>query len=516
MEEPATPREDPLLPQEDTISPCLKIPGVARLVTFWKSSTASLLSEIQQLKTRLDEMIQKVAVLTTRIEEKDILLAEKEARIQELERQLKKNSQNSSKPPSSDGYRKPSPQSLRTPSGKKPGGQPGHKGDTLLMVETPDTVVEIPVTRCSCGEDLSRLPVAGYERRQVSDLPEPRLVVTEYRLGKVCCPSCQTTVTAPAPPGVTAPTQYGLRFLSYLVYLHQDQGIPLGRVRQMGSDLFGAVVSEGTILRACQIIDQQLAPFVHSTREFLKSAPVVHVDETSLRVNGRNVWCHVASTSRLTLLGLHEKRGMEGIDALGVAPYVEGALVSDFWAPYISIPSTHAFCNAHILRELKAIAELDHHVWPLEMAAFLLDLKEKTSSRTSLASEAEREEILGRFQALLSRGWEEAGRPQPKKGRGRTKATPAQNLLRRLEEYSRQVLAFSFDPVLPFTNNQAEQDLRMIKVRQKVSGGFRTQKGAKLFLTVKSYTGTLRKRSRDVWTGLMNAMAGRPFIPSDA
>ena len=294
------------------------------------------------------------------------------------------------------------------------------------------------------------------------------------------------------------------------------KGIPLSRVCQISSDLFGTVVSEGTILRACQIIDSQLAPFVDSTRECWESAPVVHVDETRLRVNGRNSWGHVASTSRRTLLGLHEKRGREGTTALGVLPSVGGAVVSDFWGPSLSFPSPHAFCNAPILRELTAIAEFDHHVWPLEMAAFLLDLKEKTASRVSLVREAERKEILGRFQSLLFQGWEEAGRPEPQKGRRRTKATPAQNLLRRLEEDSRQVLRCSFDPVLPFTNNQAEQDLRMIKVRQKISGGFRTQKGARLFLTVKSTTGSLRKRSRDVWTGLMNAMAGRPFIPSDA
>ena len=181
-----------------------------------------------------------------------------------------------------------------------------------------------------------------------------------------------------------APTQYGLRFLSYLAYLHQDQGIPLRRVCQISSDLFGAVVSEGTILNACQRLDQQLSPFVDHTRELLKSASVVNLDETSLRVNGHNVWCHVASTARLILLALHEKRGKEGIEALGVAPYVEGTIVHDFWGPYLSLPSPHAFCNVHILRELTAIAEFDRQLWPGEIIAFLLDLKEKTASRTSL------------------------------------------------------------------------------------------------------------------------------------
>ena len=277
-------------------------------MTLWKSNAQSLLSEIHRLQSLLDGMTQKVALLIAQLREKEALLAEKESRIKELERQIKKNSQNSSKPPSSDGVRKPAPKSLRTPSGKKPGGQPGHKGDTLRAGGTPDAVVNLPVTRCSCGEDLSLLPVTEHECRQVFDLPLPRLEVTEYCLDKVCCPACQKVIVAPAPPEVTAPTQYGLRFLSYLASLHQDQGIPLGRVCQISSDLFGAVVSEGTILQACQRLDQQLAPFVDHTRELLKISPVVHVDETSLRVDGRNAWCHVASTPRLTLLALHEKR----------------------------------------------------------------------------------------------------------------------------------------------------------------------------------------------------------------
>ena len=365
MEEPKATRA-PVIPQEDASSPFLKIPGVSRLVTLWRSNSQSLLSEIHRLQSLLDGMTQKVSLLIAQLREKEALLAEKESRIKELERQIKKNSQNSSKPPSSDGVRKPAPKSLRTPSGKKPGGQPGHKGDTLLAVETPDTVVNLPVTRCSCGEDLSLLPVTEHERRQVFDLPLPRLEVTEYCLDKVCCPACQKVIVAPAPPDVTAPTQYGLRFLSYLAYLHQDQGIPLGRVCQISSDLFGAVVSEGTILQACQRLDQQLAPFVDHTRELLKISPVVHVDETSLRVDGRNAWCHVASTPRLTLLALHEKRGREGIDALGVAPHVTGTLVSDFWGAYLSLSPKHAFCNAHILRELKAISEFDRHRWASE------------------------------------------------------------------------------------------------------------------------------------------------------
>jgi len=324
-------------------------------------------------------------------------------------------------------------------------------------------------------------------------------------------------VTPPAPEGVTAPTQYGSRFKAALVYLHEDQALPTNRVRQLCSDLFGAVVSEGTILEASRLLSGRLDPFVERVRELLVAAPVLHADETGLRVASRLSWCHVASTERVTLLGLHEKRGQEGIDALGVVPQALGTTVHDFWGPYLSYPGQHAFCNAHLLRELTALEESDGHRWATEMKEFLLETKAEAKSRTGPPDEIRQKAVLDAMKRILDRGWEEAGRPEkPRNSRGRPKATPAQNLLRRFEEYQRQILAFFFDPAIPFTNNQAEQDLRMVKVRQKVSGGFRTDRGAQVFLTIRSYTGTLRKQGRDVWAGLTRAMKGLPFLPSDA
>ena len=437
-------------------------------------------------------------------------------KIRELEIRLDKNSQNSSKPPSSDGYRKPSPKSLRTPSGKKTGGQEGHGGDTLLAVPVPDRVVDVPLLSCSCGADLSGVISSGYEARQVFDLPEPRLSVTEYRLANACCPSCRKKVTATAPEGVTAPTQYGSRFKAALAYLHEDQALPVNRVRQLCSDLFGSVVSEGTILEASRLLSDRLAPFVERVRALLIQASVLHTDETGLRSEAALRWCHVASTSLLTLLGLHEKRGKEGIEALGVVNRAQGTIVHDFWGPYLSYPGLHSFCNAHLLRELTAIEEFDLHLWPTEMKTFLLDMNNRAKNRTTPPDETDRNAVFSALSEILSRGWTEAGRPGKSSSRGRPKATPAQNLLRRFEEYQRQIMAFYFDPEIPFTNNQAEQDLRMVKVRQKVSGGFRTDTGARIFLTLKSYTQTLRKQGKDVWTGLTQAMMGSPFLPSDA
>ena len=172
--------------------------------------------------------------------------------------------------------------------------------------------------------------------------------------------------------------------------------------------------------------------------------------------------------------------------------------------------------SAHLLRELTAIEEFDHHLWATEMKTFLLDTNDRAKTRTTPPDETDRNAVLAALSEIFDRGWTEAGRPGKSSSRGRPKATPAQNLLRRFEEYRRQIMAFYFDPAIPFTNNQAEQDLRMVKVRQKVSGGFRTDRGARIFLTIKSYTGTLRKQGRDVWSGLTQAMKGRPFLPSDA
>ena len=455
------------------------------------------------------ELYREVQVL----KEENRLLKEK---IKVLEARLDKDSHNSHKPPSSDGYRKASPKSLRTPSGKKSGGQPGHSGDTLLQTDSPDRVIDLTVGSCPCGEDLSDAVSHTYESRQVFDLPAPRLEVTEYRLHKASCPRCGKTVTPSAPEGVTAPTQYGLRFKAALAYLHQEQSLPLNRVRQLCSDLFGAVASEATTLEACQTLAGHLSPFRTHVAGLLIRSPFPHADETGLRVDTRLHWVHVASTGKVTLYGLHPKRGKEGIESLGVVNQARGTVVHDFWGPYLAYPGEHAFCNAHLLRELTAVEENDRHAWAQAVRAFLLETKALVEDETFRSTDDSNTARLSLFHDLLDRGWEEAGCPPLKPNGKRGKATPAQNLLRRLEDYSRQVLAFFLHPGTPFTNNQAEQDLRMIKVRQKVSGCFRTPEGARVFLSIRSYTSTLRKQGLDVWSGLIQAMRGRPFLPSDA
>ncbi|MGC8529254.1 MAG: IS66 family transposase [Leptospirillia bacterium] len=270
------------------------------------------------------------------------------------------------------------------------------------------------------------------------------------------------------------------------------------------------------LLESSRLLSDRLDPFMEHVRTLLISAPVLHAGETGLRSEATLRWCHVASTSRVTLLGLHEKRGKEGIEALGVVNRAKGTAVHDFGGPYLSYPGQHSFCNAHLLRELTAIEEFDHHRWATEMKAFLVEAKACAFARKGPPGEREGMALKARRQDILARGWSEAERPEKSSSRGRKKATPAQNLLPRFEEYSRQILAFFFDPAIPFTNDQAKQDLRMVKVRQKVSGGFRTDRGARIFFTIRSYTGTLRKQGHDVWSGLTRSMKGLPFLPSDA
>ena len=276
------------------------------------------------------------------------------------------------------------------------------------------------------------------------------------------------------------------------------------------------MASEATTLEACQTLAGHLSPFRNHVAGLLIRSPFPHADETGLRVNTSLYWVHLASSGKVTLYGLHPKRGKEGIESLGVVNRARGTVVHDFWGPYLAYPGEHAFCNAHLLRELTAVEENDRHSWAQAVRAFLLETRALVEEENFRSTEVLNTARLDLFHALLDRGWEEAGRPRRRPDGKRGKATPAQNLLRRLEDYSRQVLAFFLSLGTPFTNNQAEQGLRMIKVRQKVSGCFRTPEGAQVFLAIRSYPSTLRKQGLDVWAGLTQAMQGRPFLPSDA
>jgi len=443
-------------------------------------------------------------------------------RVADLEGQLRQNSANSSKPPSSDGLAKPSPKSLRTRSGRKPGGQPGHPGQTLELVEVPDHVVELRLTTCSCGyqfhpEDEPRFPS---DRRQVFELPEPKLHVTEYRAETKRCPCCGKTSCASFPPGVIAPTQYGQRFRAFLVYLHGQQHIPLQRTRRIGHDLFGHAVSEAVILGAVETCSDNLAAFEAAVCEQLARQAVLHADESGLRVAGKLHWLHCLSTDRLTFYAVHPKRGKEAMDSFGILPRFLGTLLHDAFSPYFRYLCAHALCNIHLVRELTFLHEELHQAWAGNLIRLLFKMRavaqEHRARGTQLTPE-EKAPLLQHFHNLLAQGRAAnpaTGPPPDPHQRGRRKQSKAQNLLDRLERHEAAVLAFLHDVQVPFSNNQAEQDIRMIKLQQKISGCFRTLLGALRFARIRSYLSTARKHALNPLHVLSLALSGQPFLPS--
>lgn len=435
-----------------------------------------------------------------------------EQRLEGLEGRLAKNSSNSHQPPSSDGLKKPRPKSLRTRSGRKPGGQPGHPGQTLQRVKNPDHTQIHQVTVCpQCGGGgLSRRPVLDYETRQIFDLPPRSLEVIEHRAEIKGCPHCGAHVRAEFPTGVSAPVQYGPRFQSLMVYLNQQQLLPYDRLAQLCEDLFGQPLSAGTLVAANERVFAQLKPFAQVLVNQVPQAPVVHLDESGLRVAGALHWLHVASTAELTFYGVHPKRGTEAMDALGIVGACRQWVMHDHWKPYFAYPECqHALCNEHLLRELKFLSEEQKEVWARQLSELLLALYQRRQKHGEF-SEPQFKRALKDYRAVVRRGRYRHRR----RDHSRCAQSKAANLLDRLEDFDWSILAFLWDARVPFTNNQGEQDIRMIKVRQKISGCFRTLRGAQMFCRIRSYLSTCRKQGHNLWEAIQKAVVGRPFIPS--
>jgi transposase len=440
-----------------------------------------------------------------------------EQRLRELEARVGLNSRNSSKPPSSDGPAKPIIKSLREKSGRPPGGQPGHEGTTLRQVATPEHVEMHWPHRCACGCDLAGQPVTRVERYQVFDLPEPRMVVTEHRVNVKICPACEAECKGALPPEVSAaPAQYGPRVRALVVYLRVYQLLPYERLSALCRDAFGLSVSKATIEAAEVEADGHLQPFVEEVAAQLRAAPVAHADETGLRVEGRTRWLHVLATEGLTLYHVDDKRGREAMEAQGVLPQFTGRLVHDCWAPYFAYEGcTHGLCGAHLLRELKFAHEEQRQAWAFEMSQWLLYLSELRAARSDAPFSAEGLAFFeAHYEAILARGAAELP-PPPERvaGRGRLPKSKSANLHERLVKHRDAVLRFVHDPQVPFTNNLAEQAVRMAKVQQKISGCLRTVAGARRFARLRSYVSTLIKQHRHVLTHIAHAITGIPWIP---
>ena len=459
-------------------------------------------------------LLEKLVAMIQALQEENRQLKEQ---IQRLEHRLHLDSHNSSKPPSSDAF-----PSFRKPffpprprSGKKPGGQEGHPGHTLERVSVPDRIVEHPVDVCSgCGKDLSEVEATQIEGRQVFDLPEKRLEVTEHQVPVKVCPDCQTVNRGAFPEGVDQAVQYGARIRSLAVYLSQYQLIPFARVTEVLEDVIGASFSPGTLLNALSETYGHLGPTEAFIQEGILGAEVAHFDETGVKVAGQGQWLHTASTPWWTHYAVHRKRGREGMEAAGVLPRYRGIAEHDHWEPYLGYTAcVHAFCNAHHLRELTGVLEHEGAPWAAHLADLLREIKVQVDAAKQAGQEAlpalQRAFYEQCYHALLREGLqtyaaEEVERAPPK--RGPKKRSKGHNLLLRLERYATETLRFMEDFRVPFDNNLVERDIRMVKVQQKVSGGFRSEEGARYFCRIRGFISTVKKQRKNVLEELTKAL----------
>ncbi|MCJ7556902.1 MAG: IS66 family transposase [Gammaproteobacteria bacterium] len=447
------------------------------------------------------------------------------ARIQVLEDQLAKNSRNSSKPPSSDGLKKPRTRSLRQSSGKQAGAQKGHPGRTLEMVDQPDHYQVHFVTQCPhCARDLADVAATTCARRQVFDLPPVRVEVTEHQAEIKQCPHCGSVTQAEFPAEVTQPVQYGPLLRGQMVYFNQYHHIPVERTAEIFADLYGQALGDGTIVQASAVLAEYVEPVLAAIKTALqRTAATVHLDESGLRVAGRLYWVHVASTTALTYLVASTYRGSKAHQEIDLLPQRTGRVMHDDYASYFKYPDAqHATCNAQHLRDLIFLHERHQQAWADEMAQLLLDIKRRVGDAHSAGHTALPPEAIQRFearyQAILTDGFAAHPPPVPAaevpKPRGKPKQSPARNLLVRLDQQRHAVLAFMYAFTVPFDNNLAERDLRMVKLKQKVSGCFRTATGAEIFCRIRSYISTARKNGQNVLEALRLALIGTPFRPA--
>ena len=468
---------------------------------------ASLPPVVQVYIRQLEAIVQEQAARIQKLEE----------RVHDLENRLNKNSSNSSKPPSSDGLSR-KPKSLREQSGKKPGGQIGHEGKTLNQVVEPDQiVVHSPLSCKNCHASLLEATIVNFEKRQIFDLPKPRIEVTEHRAETRICPCCKHRTKATFPENITAPVQYGERIQALAAYFDNQHFIPADRLCQLFEDVFDVPISPGTCANIDKKLFHQLEVFATNLKAVLIASKILHFDETGMRCAKKLHWVHVASSNAAAFYGIHQRRGQEAMNEFDILPQFCGKAIHDHWAPYFSYAQVrHGLCNAHHLRELTYIHEQEKEEWALKMKELLLKAKKVVAiaDGKELSTEAIKS-IKTNYAKIVVEGLRHhasLSKTVFKKAPGKNK--PGMNLLLRLADKIDETLAFVHDPHVPFTNNQAEQDVRMVKVRQKISGCFRTIEGGVIFCRIRSYISTARKQNWNVWDALTEALEGIPRLLS--
>jgi transposase len=451
------------------------------------------------------------------INQQQIRIQQLETRVHELEARLSKNSSNSSKPPFSDGLKKP-PKSQRKQSGKKPGGQQGHAGKTLAQVKNPDVIVTHTPAGChGCGLELGAVIGFCAEKRQIFDIPQPIVKVTEHRVEEKKCPCCGVINRAAFPENISGPVQYGQRVQALTAYFAHQHFIPVDRLCQIFEDIFGIALSPGTCSNVDEKLFNQLESFEKGLKIYLLAARILHFDETGMRCEKKLHWVHVASSQLATLYTIHAKRGQEAMDAADILPKFTGIAIHDHWFPYFTYAqATHGLCNTPHLRELTFVYEQEKEEWAKFMKDLLVLVSQKVEkcAEQGVLSGEILLQIKQAYTQIIDHGLEYHSKlpPLPQGRRGKQKQRDGKNLLDRLKERSDCILRFMYDFSVPFTNNQGEQDIRMVKLKQKISGCFRTLKGGRIFCRIRSYISTARKQGWNIWDALADAMRGFPRL----
>ena len=446
---------------------------------------------------------------------------EQAQKIHELEARLSKNSSNISKPPGSDGFKKKEPKttSQRGKSDKKPGGQNGRIGKTLEQVKTPDhIIIHAPDSCKNCNFNLSEIEgICSDEKRQVFEIPEPKIKVTEHRAEFKTCPCCGKVSKGLFPENVKAPVQYGEHIQVLATYFKNQHLIPAERVCEIFEDVFGISLSPGTCSKIDQKLFVKLESFEDNLKAYLLASKVLHFDETGMRCQKKLHWVHVASSETATFFGIHAKRGQEAIEEFDILPKFQGIACHDHWFPYFAYTQAkHGLCNAHHLRELTFIHETEKEDWADEMKQFLLKSKKivEDNATKGCLTDDQKKALHKEYALIVIKGLEYHQSLPILEGskKGKKKQRPGKNFLDRLADKYECVLLFLNDFSVPFTNNLGERDIRMNKVKQKISGCFRTFEGGKIFCRIRSYISTVRKYRWRIWDSLVDAIKGTPRL----
>lgn len=434
-----------------------------------------------------------------------------------LTARLNQTSLNSHRPPSSEPFVKP--KSLREKSGRKPGGQYGHLGKTLHRFRYADQVVELHADCCAhCGMDISGVKAHGVVKRQVRDIKIQSDTI-DYLAEKKTCPYCKQTVTASFPSGASHYLQYGPAISAIMVCLNQGNNVPFDRLSRVCKDIFGIPLSAGTLVNMVEECGISLKDSMRFIKTQLLSAPVLHADETGVRVKGKLHWLHSVSNDQYTYIETHERRGNKATDGIGLLSKFLGTLVHDFWKSYFAYTNCqHALCNVHILRELTGIVDNFHWKWAGNMKSLLVELYNHVKAEGGFLTGKMLADYREQYDAVLAQGQLEdpfvsCGQFPVK--RGRVPKTKSQNLWDRMFQYKEDILRFTTDWEIPFENNQAERDLRMSKLYQKVSGGFRSENGNKYFGLIRSYISSAQKQGHSMFDSLLKATSGVPLFAPD-